>query len=43
MNETYLNEYFRYIKVVFLREYSKYLSEEKINKIRNIKDKIKIT
>lgn len=36
MNETYLNEYFKYIKVVFLREYSKYLTEEKINKIRNM-------
>ena len=42
MNETYLNEYFRYIKVVFLREYSKYLSEEKINKIRNMDNIFKV-
>ena len=42
MNETYLNEYFRYIKVIFLREYSKYLSDEKINKIKNMENIFKV-
>ncbi len=42
MNETYLNEYFKYIKVVFLREYSKYLSEEKINKINKMENVFKV-
>lgn len=42
MNETYLNEYFNYIKSVFLREYSRYLTEEKINKIRNMNNVFKI-
>jgi len=42
MNEAYLNEYFNYIKAVFLYEYSKYLTEEKINKIKNMNNIFKI-
>lgn len=34
----YLDEYFSYIKAVFLREYSKYLNTEKVQKIQNMND-----
>lgn len=42
MSETYLNEYFNYIKTVYLYEYSKYLTENKINKIKNMNNVFKI-
>ena len=42
MIETYLNEYFNYVKAVFLSEYSKYLTTEKIQKIRNMHNIFKI-
>lgn len=37
-----LNQYFNYIKTVFLRDYSKYLEEEKIKQIENLNDVFKI-
>ena len=42
MIETYLNEYFNYIRTVYLREYSKYLSDEKISRIKNMNNVFKI-
>lgn len=38
----YLNEYFSYVKAVFLRDYSKYLTPEKVQKIQNMTDVFKI-
>ena len=37
-----VNEYFNYIKAVFLREYSKYLTQEKQEKIKNMNNVFKI-
>ncbi len=37
-----LNQYFNYIKTVFLRDYSKYMNEEKIKKISELNDIFKI-
>ena len=38
----YLNEYFSYIKAVFLRDYSKYLNPEKVLQIQNMTDVFKV-
>lgn len=38
----YLNEYFSYIKTVFLREYSKYLSVENYNRIKDMTDVFRV-
>lgn len=37
-----LNEYFIYVKTIFLNEYSKYLNEETINYVKNLKDVIEL-
>jgi len=38
----YVNEYFKYIKAVFVREYSKYLNNETVTKIESMNDVFKI-
>jgi len=39
---SYLNEYFNYIKTVFLNEYSKYLNETRIDEIKQLNNVFKI-
>lgn len=36
--EDYVNQYFKYVKAVFIREYSKYLSPETVLKIQNMEN-----